>query len=99
MSSKPQHPRSSQWHVVAHEHLAREPHCRICKRKDKVQVHHLKPFHLHPELELDPDNLVTLCEGEGTDDHHLWFGHLGSWHSINEHCLDWCEAVQRRRAA
>jgi hypothetical protein len=48
----------------------------------KVQVHHIKPFHLHPQLELDPNNLITLCEAKGRD-HHLLLGHLDEWESYN----------------
>lgn len=47
-----------------------------------LQVHHIKPFHLHPDLELDPDNLITLCEIKGRD-HHLLIGHLDDWEAYN----------------
>jgi hypothetical protein len=32
------------------------------------------PFHIRPNLELDPSNLITLCRG-----HHLYVGHNGNW--------------------
>jgi 5-methylcytosine-specific restriction endonuclease McrA len=48
-----------------------------------LQVHHIKPFHLHPHLELEPTNLITLCEVKGRD-HHLLLGHLDEWASYNE---------------
>lgn len=79
------HERSTEWHRVAKEHLRREPACMACGYKGrKVQVHHIKPFHLHPKLELDPDNLITLCEARGRE-HHLLLGHLDAWDSFNEH--------------
>lgn len=77
--------RSPQWSRVAKEHLLREPACAACGYKGrKLQVHHIKPFHLHPQLELDPDNLITLCTARGRE-HHLLLGHLDEWASFNEH--------------
>ncbi|WP_338258291.1 HNH endonuclease [Dictyobacter halimunensis] len=77
--------RSPEWPQVAHEHLSREPACVVCGHRGKgLQVHHIKPFHLYPELELDPRNLVTLCETRGRT-HHLLIGHLDDWESYNLH--------------
>lgn len=69
--------RSSGWRKVRKEQLARQPHCAACFRK-ATQVHHIKPFHLYPELELEPSNLISFCA-----DHHLLFGHLMYWRSWN----------------
>ena len=75
--------RSPQWPRVEKEHLMREPTCAACGyRGHGLQVHHIKPFHLHPGLELDPRNLITLCEIKGRD-HHLLLGHLDEWESYN----------------
>lgn len=71
-------PRSPRWERVRDEHLAKEPECRACGRAHTLQVHHRKPFHLHPELELDPDNLMTLCALC-----HLCLGHCGDWRLFN----------------
>ena len=76
--------RSPEWHRVEKEHLQRQPACVACGSTKNVQVHHVKPFHLHPQLELDPTNLITLCEAEGRE-HHLLLGHLDAWESFNEH--------------
>jgi 5-methylcytosine-specific restriction protein A len=47
-------------------------------------VHHIRPFHTHPELELEPSNLITLCESGRRGVHcHLLFGHLGSFRRVN----------------
>ncbi|MBO0783888.1 MAG: HNH endonuclease, partial [Ktedonobacteraceae bacterium] len=68
------HERSPEWDRVAKEHRRREPRCVVCGYKGrKLQVHHIRPFHLHPRLELDPDNLITLCEARGRH-HHLLLG-------------------------
>jgi len=76
--------RSPEWGRVQREHLLREPACIVCGHRGKrLQVHHIKPFHLHPQLELNKNNLITLCERRGRN-HHLLIGHLDSWHSYNE---------------
>jgi 5-methylcytosine-specific restriction endonuclease McrA len=77
------HERSSEWPRVEKEHLRREPACAACGYRGKgLKVHHIKPFHLHPNLELDPNNLITLCEIK-KNDHHLLIGHLDDWESYN----------------
>ncbi|MGH2508035.1 MAG: HNH endonuclease [Ktedonobacteraceae bacterium] len=79
------HARSPQWSRVEKAHLLREPACIACGYQGKgLQVHHIKPFHLHPALELDPNNLITLCEIKERD-HHLLIGHLDNWESYNVH--------------
>ncbi len=79
------HERSPQWGRVEKQHLLREPVCAACGYQGRgLQVHHIKPFHLHPALELDPNNLITLCEIPERD-HHLLIGHLDNWESYNMH--------------
>jgi len=93
------HERSPEWPRVAKEHRLREPACVVCGYKgNKLQVHHIKPFHLHPQLELDPRNLITLCEARGRD-HHLLLGHLDAWNSYNEHIRDDARHFHRKSAA
>ena len=54
-------PRSKDWPRLAKDHLKRFPECAACGRRSDLQVHHVKPFHLFPDLELDPFNLLTGC--------------------------------------
>lgn len=75
--------RSPQWPAVRAAHLALCPSCAACGGREHLQVHHKKPVHMFPELELEPANLVTLCEGPGRGCHFI-FGHLYSWHSFNK---------------
>lgn len=39
--------------------------CRECRRygrmREAVEVHHIKPLELYPELAYDNDNLISLC--------------------------------------
>lgn len=74
--------RSSDWPKVRKEHLLKQPECQACGGADELQVHHICPFHLHPELELAPGNLITLCEKRGHDCHFV-FGHFHNWRLFN----------------
>ena len=76
--------RNAKWPSVRKEHLKKHSKCACCGGKKKLEVHHVKPFHLHPELELDPTNLITLCENKGDGINcHLLIGHLGNFKSLN----------------
>jgi 5-methylcytosine-specific restriction protein A len=72
--------RSPQWPAIRNAFIKEHPTCAICGGKKDLNVHHRQSFHEHPELELDPHNLITLCNYSV---HHLWFGHLGNFKSIN----------------
>lgn len=88
--------RSSVWVKVRKEHIKNNPTCAACGRNKKIEVHHIKPFHLYPELELDPDNLISLCD----DPCHFIFGHLMNYRSWNINVVDDCkkyhEKIQNR---
>lgn len=75
--------RSGQWPSVRNAHLSLFPTCAACGQTKRPQVHHIKPVHLFPELELDPFNLITLGEGCTSGNHHFLFGHLGDWRAWN----------------
>lgn len=72
-------PRSPAWRYVRDDHIDRYPNCAACGRDKKLQVHHVVPFSCDPSLELDSDNLLTLC-----DRCHLLIGHGGAWAYHNE---------------
>jgi len=71
------HPR---WPSLRATHLKTHLACAACGGKKKLEVHHVQPFHLKPLLELDPGNLITLCDKRGC---HFAFGHLYDWKSWN----------------
>lgn len=73
--------RSRGWNKVRKAHIKEHPYCEACGSRKKLQVHHIADFSEHPELELNPANLMTLCMS-GTRC-HLTFGHLGNFKSIN----------------
>lgn len=78
------HARSDKWPEVERAHLDHEGWCRYCGGTTLLQVHHILPFHLDPARELDPSNLITLCEDykDGVEC-HLHVGHLGNWKHYN----------------
>ena len=72
-------PRSSKWPAVRAAHLKAHPACEACGQKDALEVHHIEPFHIRPDLELNRTNLLTLCG----DPCHLVHGHFMSWTRFN----------------
>ncbi len=72
--------RSPKWRHVEKAHLVAQPYCLGCGTVRHLQVHHVRPFHLHPELELDPNNLVTACMDE--PECHLRIGHGDSFRAF-----------------
>lgn len=77
-------PRSGKWPSIEKAHLETQPDCVACGRKGPHgnQVHHKQPFHLFPDLELDPNNLMTGCPAC-----HLVIYHLGCWARYNPDAL------------
>lgn len=88
--------RSSQWPKVRAEHIKNNPNCAACGRSKKVEVHHIQPYHLRPDLELSFDNLITLCD----DPCHFVFGHLMNYKSWNinvvQDCKIYFEKIRQR---
>ena len=88
--------RSPRWKAVRNAHIAKNPECAICGRKEGLEVHHIIPFHINPDLELESSNLITLC-GKYC---HFVFGHLMNWQSWNENIVedskDYHEKIKNR---
>jgi 5-methylcytosine-specific restriction endonuclease McrA len=74
--------RSSHWPTVQHRFIKKHPVCEACGGTMHLNVHHKKPFHLYPELELEPSNLITLCM-DGDKDCHIKLGHGGNFKAYN----------------
>lgn len=86
-------PRSPKWESVRKRFLFEHPSCAACGATALLNVHHVRPFHIFPTLELDTGNLITLCEGPMAC--HFALGHLGDWRSF---CLDVAkDAAERLR--
>jgi len=79
--------RSSKWAKVRKEHLKNNPNCEICGTKGTLRVHHKIPFHIAPDMELNKNNLVTLCENKKYGINcHLLLGYIGNFKRINPSC-------------
>lgn len=77
--------RSGLWPRLRKEFLEKSPRCAVCGGSKKLEVHHIYPFHVAPQFELEPDNLIVLCEaGRGGINCHLFFGHYGNYKLFNE---------------
>jgi len=84
---------SDVWHEVEHHYLhvmADHDYCVACNLKGNglLQVHHMIPVEFcfavgREDLTVNPLNMITLCEGPGTKDHHVTLGHLGDFHWYN----------------
>lgn len=71
--------RSPRWSSIRKQHLKDNPCCAACNRCEKLEVHHIEPVHVNPSRELDPTNLITLCDSPC----HITFGHLMNYKSWN----------------
>lgn len=91
--------RSSKWASVEKAYLKEHPACELCGGTKNLNVHHKMPFHLRPDLELNPDNLMTLCRKSekisGLPCHRL-IGHLGDWAAYNPTALEDAEALKKK---
>ena len=78
--------RSSKWKNLREDHLFKNLCCAACGRTLKIEVHHIEPVHIKPDRELDPFNLITLCDSSC----HLVFGHLMDYKSWNPSVIEDC---------
>jgi 5-methylcytosine-specific restriction protein A len=80
--------RSSKWPNIRSKHLELHPYCSACGGIEKIEVHHIKSFCDHPELELDFNNLLTLCESKSFGiTCHQAIGHGGDYKKINPNAV------------
>ncbi len=79
--------RSSKWRKTRKRFLSDNPTCFVCNSKKKVEVHHIIPFHIAPDLELKFENLMSLCEnGKFGIVCHILLGHEGNYRKTNFTC-------------
>lgn len=87
--------RSPKWRDIRAKHVERQPYCQGCGSRNNLEVHHIEPYHVNPNRELDPTNLITLCKKC-----HLTFGHLMDYKSWNvdviEDCRNYFSKIKKR---
>lgn len=99
-------PRSPRWPAVRRAHLAKHPRCAACGRLSGAEVHHILPVSAPggKAAELDPSNLLTMCD-DSTRSCHFFLAHLLNWSAhdpdIARHAAEFrarLEASRRRQA-
>jgi len=90
--------RSPKWDGVRDAFVATHPTCAACGSNKRLQVHHILPFFMHPELELENSNLIVLCMD--SEECHLNIGHGGSYRCYNpmviEHAKEYLKSKDPR---
>jgi hypothetical protein len=74
--------RSPGWRKVRAAHLKLYPTCAACGGIEDLEAHHLVPVSVDASLELDPNNLLTLCDSPKRLC-HLRIGHSFFWPAFN----------------
>ena len=77
--------RSPHWTSLRDTFLKIHPRCAACGSIKRMQVHHIEPFHLRPELELERSNLIGLCMDKL--ECHLRLGHGDDFRCFNPHIV------------
>jgi len=93
--------RSPKWRAFRNKFLAGKT-CAVCGGKTKLEAHHIQPFNLSPERELDPSNVLPLCEGRKTINCHLIVGHGGDYRDYNpksKQLAGWIHFLMKYRQA
>lgn len=76
------------WRTVRRAFLQAYPTCAACGSRSRVRAHHVVPVSVDPSRELDPNNLLPLCESyEQGVNCHLFFGHGGTWQQVNPNAV------------
>lgn len=86
--------RAGAWRRVRAEHLAKYPACAACGRTKNVVPHHVIPVSVDASRELDPENLITLCD----DPCHIVFGHFLSYQCYNSEVRTMAAAYKQAHA-
>jgi len=79
--------RSGKWRSVRNNFLEGNPCCKVCGSKENLTAHHIIPFHIDKNKELDPNNLIPLCQNK-TMNCHFIFGHLLNWNKFNPNVIE-----------
>ena len=62
--------------------------CQVCYSSLNLQVHHIIPVNINPNLVDDVKNLITLCT-----ECHLYIGYKGQWKEFNDKSIDILKSI------
>lgn len=82
------------WRSLRKEILKTQIECHVCGYEKKLEVHHITPRHVSPELALKWDNLIVLCR-----DCHFHIGHWCDFHESNPDVVEIAELARCKRVA
>lgn len=94
-TKKPRARRSGKWSGLRNRFL-KGKRCAVCEGVKQLEAHHVIPFHVNPDLELAPSNLLALCEGRKSINCHLIIGHLGNYRASNPKAIEDAERWKQR---
>lgn len=83
--------RDPRWRTACKRYLVQHPKC-VCCGQDAKTVHHVKPVHVAPELEMVPENWAAVC-----DKCHFSCGHGNNWKKWNELFWQTVDTLNRGR--
>lgn len=86
--------RSGKWPTVEKHFRETHPTCAACGSKNRLNVHHIRAFHLFPNLELDLNNLITLCMSKS--ECHLKLGHGDNFKAYCPDVNKYCEQLHNK---
>ena len=87
--------RSNKWPTVEKHFLEANPTCAVCGGTKRLNVHHIRPFHIFPELELDTSNLITMCMGE--KECHLKISHGSNFKAYCPKIRQYAEEIKNKK--
>lgn len=80
--------RSPFWRSFRRQWIIQHPSCAACGRTWFLEAHHIVPINIDPDRELDPTNIITLCDDEDSLIRcHLKFGHLNDFWKQNPNVI------------
>jgi 5-methylcytosine-specific restriction enzyme A len=89
--------RSPGWSKFRYQHI--RDRCEVCGSEfflelhhvQLLELHHVQPFWQNPELELDPNNVITVCRK-----HHFEWCHFFDWSSWNKDIRAWVDNIKSK---
>lgn len=77
------------WRKVRNSFVSAHAKCACCGIEKKLEVHHIRPWHIFPALRYSFDNLITLCR-----ECHFRFGHGRNWKFWNPEICELSKTLQ-----